>query len=430
VKNWLVKGGTLIEADGIAVEEDILIEDGIIVKRGKNLKSDYPVIDATGLKVLPGLTDMHVHLREPGFEEDETIFTGTRAAALGGFTAVAAMPNTEPVLDNASLIKGVIEKAQKEGAVRVYPFGAVTKGQKGEELAEMADMHQAGAIAFSDDGHPIMNSALLRHALEYTSMFQGLIVSHSEDLNLRENGVMNEGYWSTVLGLRGIPAVAEEVMVARDIMLSAFTSSRLHLAHLSTKGSIELLKAAKKQNLKVTGEVAIHHLILTEEAVKSYDTSTKVNPPLRSLEDQKALKEALKEGIVDCLVTDHAPHAFHKKDQEYDFAPFGISGLETALPLAVTYLVKEEIIDWPQLVQLFCLNPRRILKVKGGTLETGTTADLTIIDDSGYKEVDRRQFYSKGKNTPFHGFKLTGWPLYTMVEGHLVVENGKLGDEA
>jgi len=423
--NWLVKNGTLVEADGLT-REDLLIKDGMIIQRGADLQGDYPLIDAAGLKVLPGLLDMHVHLREPGYEYKETIRTGVRAAVLGGFTAVAAMPNTDPVTDSAAVVERVLAQAAREGLAEVYPLGAVTKGQEGETLSEMADLARAGVRGFSDDGRPVADAALMRHALEYAGMLGLMVISHCEDTQLSAGGAMHEGYWSTVLGLKGIPAAAEEVMVARDICLAELTGSPLHLAHLSTAGSVRLVREAKKRGLKVTAEATPHHFSLTDAAVKGYDTSTKVNPPLRSEEDRLAVVEGLKDGTIDCIASDHAPHAPEEKDREYDYAPFGISGLETALPLTVTKLVLPGIISWERLVQLMSLNPRKILGLPGGTLKTGQAADLTIVDDGEYRKVDRASFASRGKNTPFQGWEITGWPVYTMVKGRLVVAGGSL----
>ncbi|GFN24041.1 MAG: dihydroorotase [Thermoanaerobacteraceae bacterium] len=425
----LLRGGRVIDpAQNLEDTCDLLVVDGRVAALEKTIEPDgeTKVLDVKDCIVAPGFIDMHVHLREPGYEQKETIATGTRAAAAGGFTAVACMPNTQPVADSGAVIAYIKERARTSGVVRVYPIGALSKGSRGEELAEIRDLVEAGAVAISDDGRPVMNAEVMRRALEYSRLFDIPVISHCEDLHLVADGVMHEGLMSTVLGLRGIPAAAEEVMVARDLILAGLTGGRLHLAHLSSAASVQMVRQAKDRGLKVTAEVTPHHLCLTDEAVAGYDTSTKVNPPLRDEEHRAALAEGLAGGVIDALATDHAPHAEEEKDVEYDLAPFGLVGLETAVPLVVTKLVKTGRLSWRRLVEAFSLNPARILKVPGGTLAVGSVADITVINPELEREVDVNRFYSLGKNSPFHGWKLQGWPVATVVGGRLVMEQGKV----
>ena len=337
------------------------------------------IIDASGLFVLPGLIDMHVHLREPGFEYKETINTGTMAAVKGGFTTVCCMPNTYPVNDNASVTEFIKRKASQEGYCTVLPIGAITKGQKGEELAEIGTMRNEGCIAFSDDGQPVMNSMIMRRALEYSKAFNVPVISHCEDSTLSEGGVMNEGLMSLTLGLKGIPAEAEQIMIFRDILLAELTGGKLHIAHVSTEGSVRLIRNAKRRGVNVTAETCPHYFSLTEEAVKDYDTNAKMNPPLRTEHDIKAIKEGLKDGTIDVIATDHAPHHRDEKLKEFDLAPFGISGLETALGLSLR-LVEEGTLTMGQLVEKMTCNPSRVLNIDKGTLKIGSDADLVILD--------------------------------------------------
>jgi len=420
----LIKGGTVADpVTGKITEKDILSVDGKIVRIGANLgPSGAEVLDATGKLVAPGLIDMHVHLREPGFEAKETILTGTRAAARGGFTAVACMPNTNPVADNAALISHIKSTAMVKGMVNVYPIGAITRGSKGEELAEMGDMKEAGAAAFSDDGMPVMNAGLMRRAMQYARMLGVTIISHSEDKNLSAGGAMHEGYVSTVLGLKGIPASAEEVMVARDILLAEETGCRVHIAHVSTAGSVRLVREAKTRGAHVTAEVTPHHFTLTDEFVMGYDTSTKVNPPLRTAADVAAVKEGLADGTIDVIATDHAPHTVEEKDVEYDRAAFGLVGLETAVGLVWTELVTTGVLTPLQAITKLTLNPSNVLGIPKGTLETGADADITIIDPNLAETVDASLFESKGRNTPFNGRLLKGLPVVTIVEGRVVMK--------
>src|SRR4030043_2326504 len=393
----LIKNGHIIDpSQGIDSIGDILIEDGKIQEikmqktplhppltkggqRGDN-DSELKIIDAKGLMVMPGLVDMHVHLREPGFEYKETIKTGTIAAVKGGFTTVCCMPNTYPVNDNASVTEFIIRKAAQEGHCFVLPIGAITKGQKGEELAEIGTMINEGCIAFSDDGQPVMNSLIMRRALEYSKTFDVPIISHCEDLTLSEGGVMNEGLLSITLGLMGIPAEAETIMVYRDISLAELTGGRLHIAHVSTEGSVELIRDAKKRGINVTAETCPHYFSITENAVKDYDSNAKVNPPLRTERDIKAVKEGLRDGAIDVIATDHAPHHRDEKLREFDMAPSGISGLETAFSLSMR-LVGSHILTFSQLIEKMALNPARILQIDKGTLRVGSDADVVIIDE-------------------------------------------------
>ncbi len=440
----IVKGGLVVDpAGGKPSAADVIIEDGKIAavgpdaaaregapKTAREGKQDgVEMIDVSGKIVLPGLIDAHTHLREPGQEYKEDIASGTAAAALGGYTAVTAMPNTDPVADGRTGIEYVLKRAAEAGRVTVLPVGAVTKGQKGLELAEIGDMADAGAVAFSDDGHPVGNSELMRCALEYAKMFGRPVIDHCEDTDLVNEGVMHQGYWSTVLGLRGMPAAAEEVQVARDVILAGAAGARLHLTHLSTAGSLDILRRAKDRGLPVTADVTPHHLSLTDEAVHrlDYDTNTKVNPPLRSEGDVAALRQAVKEGLIDLIATDHAPHHFDEKDVEYNYAAFGIVGLETALSLVITHLLEPGLVDWAGLARLMSLNPARLLGLEGrGLVKVGARGDLTVVDPEATWKVDPAKFASKSRNTPFAGMKLRGRVTETIVEGRPVVLAGKL----
>ncbi len=425
----LIKGGLVIDpSQNIHQQLDLLLVDGKVFELGYGLTAaGAEVIDAGGLLVVPGLIDAHVHLREPGFEAKETIASGTAAAAMGGFTGVACMPNTNPVADNRAVIRYIVETAAREGLVNVYPVGAITKGSLGEELAEIADLAEAGAVALSDDGRPVMNAEVMRRALEYAQMFNLPIISHCEDKNLAGDGVMNEGYWSTILGLRGIPAAAEEVMVARDLILAAAAGARLHIAHASTAGSVRLIREAKSRGVKVTAEAAPHHLALTDAAVQDYDTATKVNPPLRSDQDVESLRQGLREEVIDLIATDHAPHTVEDKDVEYDLASFGIVGLETAVPWLMTELVVKDIITMSGLIAAMTVKPARLLGLPTkGSLQPGMDADLAVIDPGLELIVDPQRFASRGRNTPLAGRKLRGWPLLTIVGGRLVMRDRQL----
>jgi len=452
----LIEKGHIIDpSQGIDGMGEVLIENGKIIetrigghgdtekRRNRDTLSSFPslrvsespshkeehrIINAEGMFVIPGLIDMHVHLREPGFEYKETIKTGTGAAIKGGFTTVCCMPNTFPINDNASVTEFIIRKSL-EGLCTVLPIGAITKGQKGEELVEMGTMRDQGCIAFSDDGRPVMNSLIMRRALEYSKAFGLPIISHCEDLTLSEEGVMSEGLLSMTLGLRGIPAEAEQIMVFRDILLTELARGKLHIAHVSTEGSVKLIREAKKRGVNVTAETCPHYFTLTEDAVKNYDTNAKVNPPLRTKRDIEAIKEGLKDGTIDAIATDHAPHHRDEKLKEFDLAPSGISGLETALGLSMK-LVDEGVLSMNQLVEKMSLNPSRILGLltprdsshvtaPKGTFAAGADADVTIVDASKEVKVEASRFLSRGKNTPFDGWVLKGIPVITISKGRI-----------
>ena len=420
----LLKNAQIIDPElGEIENNDILIKDKKIAKIDNNINnSDVKIVDLAGKTVTPGLIDMHVHLREPGFEHKETIATGTKAAAKGGFTSVACMPNTNPILDKESLIESIMKRAEEKAVVNVHPIGAITKGSKGKELAEIGSMKEAGIVAISDDGHPVMNSEIMRLALKYATDFNLPVISHCEDENLAGQGVVNEGYYSTVTGLDPIPASAEEVMVARDICLARETNSSVHIAHISTKGSVQLVRQAKEQGIPVTCEVTPHHFTLTDQKITSFDTSTKVNPPLRSKEDVEAIKSGLKDGTIDVIATDHAPHAPEEKDVEYDYAPFGISGLETAISLVITELIESGALSWQEAISKLTTKPADILGLNRGRIKEGMVADLSILDPNHKWKVQPEEFISKGKNTPFTRFELTGQNIMTIVSGEIVYD--------
>jgi dihydroorotase len=434
----LIRNGHIVDpsqgVDGIC---DILIEDrkireihaqgakvrgqGTNAKKEQNLSGSHEVIDAKGMLVMPGLVDMHVHLREPGFEYKETIKTGTEAAVRGGVTSVCCMPNTNPVNDNPGITEFIIRKAIQEGSCSIFPVGAVTKGQKGEELAELGMMFDAGCVAFSDDGRPVMDSLVMRRALEYSRIRNMLIISHAEDLSLAAGGVMNEGLLAVTMGLRGIPAQAEEIMVARDIALAELTGGRLHIAHVSTAGSVELLRTAKKRGVaEITAETCPHYFSITEEAVAGYNANAKVNPPLRSQKDVEAIRQGLQDGTIDVIATDHAPHHKDEKSGEFDKAPSGISGLETSIALSMR-LVDEKVLAVHELVEKISCAPARILGMSGtkGTLAPGADADLVIINTNKEYAVNASDFRSKGKNTPFEGWTLKARPAVTIAKGRI-----------
>ncbi len=414
--NILLKTGRLIDpVSGKDETVDIHIIDGRIEKLGQNIQSgdETTVMNLKGKIVAPGFFDMHVHLREPGFEHKETILTGCTSAAAGGFTGVACMPNTNPAIDDESVVRFIQERGKIAlgGLVDVHPIAAVTKGRKGEQLAPLAELASAGAVAFTDDGDPVHNAEIMRRALEYANMFKRPIIQHAQDLPLTKGGVMNEGFNSTTLGLPGMPAIAEDIMVARDISLAEYTNSQYHVAHMSTAGCAELVRDAKRRGLNVTCEVTPHHFTLTDDAVRSYDTNTKMNPPLRTRDDVEAMKQGLKDGAIDVIATDHAPHSYDEKQVEYQYAPFGIVGLETAIGLAVTELFEKNILALYQLVEKFSTNPRRILHLPVINIKEGELANLTIFDPAAEWVVDIQLFKSKSKNSPFHNFRLRGKPL-------------------
>ncbi len=378
-------------------------------------------IDARNLAVLPGFLDMHVHLREPGREDAETIATGTAAAARGGFTAVACMPNTQPVNDSGAVTSFILQRAREVSKIAVYPIGAITRGSRGETLAEIGEMARAGIVAISDDGHPVSDGQVMRRALEYSRLFNLPVIDHCEDLALAAGGVMHEGYWSTMLGLRGINPAAEEVQVARDAILARQTGARVHIAHLSTRKALETVVRAKAEGVtNLTCEVTPHHLLLTDERVASYDTNAKMNPPLRGRDDVDALVEGISSGAVDVIATDHAPHTIGDKMLEFDRAPFGIVGLETAVSLVCDRFVRPGVIGLGRLAELFALNPARILNLEKGTLAPGAWADITVLDLERQVEVRAADFASRGRNTPFEGWTLRGGPAMTVVRGKVV----------
>lgn len=409
----LIKGGHVIDpANNIDRVMDIYIKDGKISSRIERDKAQ--VIDAGGKYVCPGFIDMHVHLREPGREDEETIESGTRAAAAGGFTSILCMPNTQPLIDNEGLVEFVYKQAKEKGIVNVYCSGCVTKERKGKELTEMAMLKKAGAVAVTDDGSPVSDSHIMRRALEYSSMAGLRMISHAEDPALSSGGDMNEGYMSTVLGLKGIPVEAEEIMVYRDITLAKLTKVPVHITHVSSGGSVRLLREAKRQGLPVTCDTAPHYFTLTDKYLKGYDTNFKVNPPLRSSGDVEAVKEGLMDGTVDAIATDHAPHTDYEKEMEFNYAPNGILGLETAVGLSLG------ILDIKTLVPKFTTRPAKILNIPKGTLSIGVDADITILDIGREWTVNKEEFFSKSRNTPFNNWRLKGAAVMTIVGGKVV----------
>lgn len=421
----LFRGGRVIDpsrnTDGTA---DLLVSEGRIAGVGLNIAAPdgAEVIDVPGLVIAPGLIDLHVHLREPGQEELETVATGAMAAAAGGFTAVCAMPNTDPVTDNQATVGFIVRQSMRAKKARVYPIGAVTLGQKGEKLAEFGEMVGAGAVAVSDDGKPVASSHMMRTALEYAKTFNIPVADHCEDMSLAEGGSMHEGIISSRLGLKGIPSAAEEIMVARDIILAELTGGHVHLCHMSTKGSVELIRRGKEKGINVTAEATPHHFSLTHEACEGYHTNAKMNPPLREDADREAIRQGLKDGTIDVIASDHAPHGYDAKEREFDQAPNGILGLETALGLAITELVIPGILTLPQLMLRMSTTAARIFGLPGGTLSVGAPADLVLFDPAAVWTVEPSRFYSKSRNTPFGGRQLTGRVERTLVSGRTVYQ--------
>jgi dihydroorotase len=424
----LLRGGRIVDpSQGLDAIGDVLLRDGLVAACGGALGTPdgARVIDCAGSVVAPGLIDVHCHLREPGREDVETVATGARAAVAGGFTALCAMPNTDPVTDNQAAVGFIIRQAQRAGAARVHPIGAVSVGQRGESLAEFGEMVGAGAVAVSDDGRPVASAHLMRTALEYARTFGIPVADHCEEPTLAAGGAMNEGIVSARLGLKGVPAEAEEIMVIRDILLARRTGGHVHLCHMSTRGSVELIRWGKERGIRVTAEVCPHHLSLTEDAVEGYNTNAKMNPPLRESHDVEALRAGLADGTIDCLATDHAPHHYDEKEREFTDAPNGIVGLETALAVLLTMLVEPGIIDIPTLVERMSCAPARIFHLPGGSLRRGAVADVTVFDPAAEWVVNPAAFFSKGRNSPYTGRTLRGRALATIVGGIAVHQAGR-----
>ncbi len=419
----LIKGGHVVDPHtGKDCILDIIIEEGIITEIGENLELTVgDVIEAKGKYVIPGLVDAHCHLRDPGFEYKEDIESGSRSAAVGGFTAIACMPNTNPVIDNQTVVKYILSKAKQEAIVNVYPIGAISKGQKGEELSEIGELKFAGVVAISDDGKPVKNASLMKKALQYASMFDTMVISHSEDLELSDEGAMNEGVTSTLLGLKGIPTVAESAAIAREVLLAEYLQTSIHIAHVSTEASVDIIRLAKKRGVKVTAETCPHYFSLTEKACEGFNTNAKVNPPLRTDKDVEAIKAGLADGTIDIIATDHAPHHIDEKNVEFSIALSGIVGFETAFSLAYTNLVKTGVITLDELVRKMSLNPSKMLGLSKGTIDIGKAADITIVDLDEEYTVEVEKFQSKSKNSPFDGMKLYGKVYYTIVDGEPVL---------
>lgn len=426
----LIKNGRIINpADGMDKVSDMLVEDGIVKEISQNINTSADkVIDANKMWVTPGFIDLHVHLREPGFEHKETIATGSRAAAAGGYTTVCCMPNTKPVTDSIEVVEYIRIEAEKNGVVNVLPIGAITKGQEGNELADIEGMYKAGICAISEDGKSVMNAQLLKEAMIKAKELNIPVLSHCEDKSLVKGGCMNEGAHCDSLGLKGISNDSEDVIVARDIVLAESTGAKLHLCHMSTKGSIELLNEAKKRGVNVTGEITPHHFTLSDEAVDGKDTNTKMNPPLRSKDDVEAMRKALKDGIADTISTDHAPHSAEEKAKDYQAAPFGIVGSETSFALSNSVLVEEGYLTPSALIEKMSYNPAKILGIDKGDISVGKAADITITNPEKVFKIDKEKFYSKGKNTPFDGYEVKGSVEYTIVGGRIVFEKGKIND--
>jgi dihydroorotase len=421
----LLQGGRVIDPSrDLDHPGDVLIQDGKIAGVSGQIRppEGAEVRNVKGMIVVPGLVDLHVHLREPGNEDEETVASGARAAAAGGFTAICAMPNTDPVTDNQAAVGFIVRQSDRAGFARVHPIGAVTIGQKGERLAEFGEMVGAGVVAVSDDGKPVASSHMMRTALEYARTFNIPVADHCEDPTLFAGGVMHEGLVSTRLGLKGIPAAAEEIIVARDVLLAELTGGHVHLCHMSARGSVAIIREAKERGIRVTAEVTPHHLTLTDYACEAYDTHAKMNPPLREAADVAALRGALKDGVIDCIASDHAPHAYDEKEAAFDDAPFGVVGLETAFAVAHTELVQSGVFTLPELVRRMSTEPARVFRLPGGTLAPGVVADVTVLDTNVKWSVDPAAFHSKSHNTPFAGRGLTGRAVLTIVAGAIVHE--------
>ena len=417
----LLKGARVIDPSrNLDAPMDVLVEDGKIAgcKPGIKAPSGAKVLNLTDMILAPGLIDMHTHLREPGYEYRETVASGAAAAVAGGFTSIACMPNTRPVNDNRSVTEFILRKAAEANLANIYPIGAISMNSDGKQMTEFWDLREAGIVALSDDGNPVMDAALMRRAMEYADSLNLPVIQHCEDKNLSAGGLMNEGYPSTLLGLPGIPAIAEEIMVARDILIAEYTGTRIHFAHVSTVGSVRLIRDAKKRGLRVTAETAPHYFMLTDESLRDYDTNYKVSPPLRGKTDVSAVKEGLADGTLDAIACDHAPHGRTDKEVEFEYAANGISGLETSLGLSLS-LVHEGVLSWPELIAKMSCNPARILNLPKGTLAKGADADITVIHPELAWSVDAAAFHSLGKNSPFSGRKLKGRAVLTIVGGDI-----------
>ena len=422
-RDLVLKGGRIVDpSQGLDTVGDVLLRDGLVESCGPSISTPdgAEVIDCAGRIVAPGFIDVHVHLREPGREDVETVSSGAHSAVAGGFTGVCAMPNTKPVTDNQATVGFVKRQGEAAGFARVYPYGAISVSQKGETLAELGEMVGAGAVAFSDDGRPVESAHLMRTALEYARTFNVPVAEHCEDMSLARGGAMNEGIVSARLGLKGIPAEAEEIYVIRDILLARRTGGHIHLCHLSTKGSVELVRWGKERGINVTSEVCSHHISLTEAAVEGYNTNAKMNPPLRTTADVEALQQGLADGTIDLLVTDHAPHHYDEKEREFADAPNGIVGLETALGVNCTYLLNRGILSLSQLIDAMSCKPARVFHLPGGSLSRGSLGDVSIFDPARRWTVDAAKFKSKGRNTPYGGQELSGQALCTIVGGRVV----------
>lgn len=416
----LIRGGEAVLLNKVE-KLDILIENGKIIKLANGIKPepDYKVIEAGGKTVIPGIIDMHVHLREPGFEGKEDIESGSKAAVAGGVTQVCCMPNTSPVCDNAVVVKYIKAREKEVNLCKINPIGAITKGESGEALADIGKMAQAGAVAISDDGKSVMNSLIMRLGMEYASGFNLKCLCHCEDINLVDGGVVNEGKNSTLTGLKGSPRAAEDIMIARDISLAESLGVPVHICHVSTYSGVDIIRSAKKRGVKVTAETCPHYFILTDDIITDFDTFTKVNPPVREEKDRRAIIEGLKDGTLDCIVTDHAPHSKKDKEVEYNLAAFGMSGIETSFALSYTYLVKSGIMGLEELMKLMSYNPAKTLNLEGGEIKEGGAADLAIVDLNAAYTIDGNKFLSKGKNTPFNGYKVYGKVCSTIVDGEV-----------
>ena len=418
----LIKNGALVLKDGVK-KLDILLQDGKIAKISDNITADCETVDASGLHVFPGLIDMHVHLREPGFEGKEDIESGSRASVAGGFTQVCCMPNTNPVCDNAVVVSYIKNRQKEVNLCKINPIGAITRGQEGKAMADIGKMKSAGAVALSDDGKSVMDSNVMRLAMEYADGFGLKCLCHCEDENLVDGGVVNEGYNSTLTGLKGSLRAAEDIMIARDIALAESLNIPVHICHVSTYSGLETIRSAKARGVKVTAESCPHYFVLTDDIITSYDTFTKVNPPVREERDRRAVIEAFKDGTLDCIVTDHAPHSLKDKQVEYNLAAFGMSGIETSFALSYTYLVKTGALTLCELARKMSGNPAEILGLEGGEIAVGKAADLTVADLGAKYVIDSKNFLSKGKNTPFNGYEVYGRIKYTVVDGEIKYKN-------